>query len=91
MDANQFLGGNPLAVVIRLVLLSVVAGIVLSALGITPDNLFYSLEVLARRISDMGFGVVRWALGYLILGAMVVVPIWFLARLFGLLGRRDGT
>jgi hypothetical protein len=42
-------------------------------------------------VQDMGFGVVRWALGYLILGAMVVVPIWFLARLFGLLGRRDGT
>lgn len=60
MDRNGVFGGNPLGVLIRLVLLSIVVGVVLSALGITPGNLFYHLNVLARRIYDMGFGAIEW-------------------------------
>ncbi len=85
MDRNTLLGGNPFGVVIRLVLISIVVGIILSALGITPRNLFYHLEILARRLYDLGFGVFENILGYLILGAVVVVPIWLVARVFGLL------
>lgn len=92
MDRNQLFGGNPLAVALRLVVLSIVVGVILSALGITPQNLFYNLNMIARRIYDMGFGAVEWVLGYLILGAMVVVPVWFIARLLGAFGnRRDGA
>jgi hypothetical protein len=92
MDRNQLFGGNPLAVALRLAVLSIVVGVILSALGITPQNLFYNLNMMARRIYDMGFGAVEWVLGYLILGAMVVVPVWFIARLLGAFGnRRDGT
>ncbi len=87
MDRDTLFGGNPLGVFVRLVVLSIVVGIVLSALGITPKNLFYHLNLLAQRLYDMGFGAIEWIFGYLILGAMVVVPIWFIARLFGLLGQ----
>ena len=90
MDRNQIFGGNPLSVVIRLIVLSIVVGVVLSALGITPQNLFYHLNILARRLYDMGFGAIEWVLGYLVLGAMVVVPVWFLSRLFGSVSRKDG-
>jgi len=92
MDRNQLFGGNPLAVALRLAVLSIVVGVILSALGITPQNLFYNLNMIKRRIYDMGFGAVEWVLGYLILGAMVVVPVWFIARLLGAFGnRRDGA
>lgn len=89
MDLRGFLGGNPFAVIVRLALLSVVVGVVLSALGITPRNFFYHVEVLLRRIYDLGFGAVDWILQYLVLGAIVVVPIWLIARLLGAFGRRD--
>lgn len=85
MDRNTLFGGNPFGVVIRLVLISIVVGIILSALGITPRNLFYHLELLARRLYDLGFGVFENVLGYLVLGAIVVIPIWIVARFFGLL------
>lgn len=85
MDRNTMFGGNPLAVAIRLVLISIVVGIILSALGITPKNLFERLNILARRLYDLGFGVFENLIGYLILGAIVVVPIWLVARVFGLL------
>ncbi|MDX2258967.1 MAG: DUF6460 domain-containing protein [Hyphomicrobiaceae bacterium] len=86
MDRNQVFGGNPWSVALRLAILSIVVGIVLSALGITPRNLFYHIDILFRRLYDMGFGAIEWVLGYLILGAMVVVPIWLIARVLGLLG-----
>lgn len=88
MDKKTLFGGNPLGVLIRLVLISIVVGIILSALGITPRNLFYHLDILARRLYDLGFGVFENIFGYLVLGAIVVVPIWFVARLFGLLSDR---
>jgi hypothetical protein len=81
MDRNTFLGGSVVGVLVRLIILSIVVGIVLSALGITPDNFFYQINVLLRRIYDLGFGAIESVLGYLILGAMVVVPIWFISRL----------
>ncbi len=92
MDRNTLFGGNPLSVLIRLAILSLVVGIILSALGISPSNLFYHLNLLARRIYDLGFDAVEQVLQYVILGAMVVVPIWLIARLFGVIGRggREG-
>ena len=86
---NRFFGGEPLGVILRLIVLSVVVGIVLSALGITPDNFLYNIQLLARRLYDMGFGAIEWALGYFLLGAMIVVPIWLLARVFGMIGGSD--
>jgi hypothetical protein len=81
MDRNTFLGGSVLGVLVRLLVLSLVVGIVLSTLGITPENFFYQINVLLRRIYDLGFGAIESVLGYVILGAMVVVPIWLISRL----------
>lgn len=89
MDHKTIFGGNPLSVVVRLVLLSIVVGVALSALGITPANFFYHIEVLARRIYDLGFSAIDWLLQYLLLGAIVVVPIWLVARLLGAIGRSN--
>lgn len=76
-------GDGPIGIIVRLAVISLIVGVALSALGITPANLFYSLNVLARRLYDMGFGAVEWVLQYMLVGAMVVVPIWLLAWLLG--------
>jgi hypothetical protein len=89
MDRNTFLGGSVLGVVIRLVILSIVVGVILSALGITPQNIFFQFNILLRRIYDLGFGAIESVIGYLILGAMVVVPVWFIARLVKSVRRPD--
>ena len=90
MDRDSIFGGNPFGVFIRLALLSVVVGVVMSALGITPANLFYHVDLLLRRIYDMGFGAVRWVVEYFAVGAVIVFPIWLIARLLGLARRRSG-
>src|ERR1700730_16513616 len=78
---SRFLGGPPLAVLARLVLLSVVVGVILSAVGLDPWNILRSIENLIRKVWDMGFDAVRWLWQYFRLGAALVVPIWLLVRL----------
>lgn len=90
MDRNTFFGGNPVAVIVRLVVISVVVGIVLSALNIRPDEIVYHVERLIQRISDLGFGFVVKIFQYFLLGAAVVIPIWLIARLLGLFRKSDG-
>ncbi|MEL6871210.1 MAG: DUF6460 domain-containing protein [Pseudomonadota bacterium] len=85
---EKLFGGNPVAVIIRLLILSVIVGIVLSALDITPRNFLERISLLANRIYQLGFGVFEWAAGYIVLGAIVVVPIWLIMRLTSL-GRSD--
>lgn len=89
MDRNTFFGGNPLGVFVRLALLSIVVGIVLSALGITPQNFLYRLNILLKNLYDLGFGAIDWVLGYFLLGAIVVFPIWLIARLMGAFRKND--
>jgi hypothetical protein len=79
--ANRFLGGPPLAVFFRLVLLCVLVGVILSALGFDPGNILGSIERMIRTVWDMGFDAVRWAWRYFLLGAIIVVPIWLILRL----------
>jgi hypothetical protein len=89
MDRTRFFGGHPIAVLVRLVLLSIIVGIILSALDITSINLFDRLNLLARRLYDVGTGTADWLLKYFMLGAVVVFPIWLVARLIRSFGRRS--
>jgi hypothetical protein len=78
---TRFFGGPPLSVIFRLVLLSILVGVILEALGFDPWNIIDSLQRLARHIWDMGFDAVRFLWRYLLLGAVIVVPIWLVLRL----------
>ncbi|HEY6996024.1 MAG TPA: DUF6460 domain-containing protein [Xanthobacteraceae bacterium] len=78
---NRFFGGPPLSVIFRLVLLSILIGVILEVLGLDPWNILDSLRRLVLHIWDMGFDAVLWLWRYLLLGAAVVVPIWLLVRL----------
>ena len=80
-DVNRFLGGPPLAVVAKLVLVSVLIGVVLSALGLDPWNIVDSVRRLIQAIWDMGWDAVSWVWRYFLLGAVLVIPIWLVLRL----------
>ena len=80
--ANRFFGGSPLSVLLRLVLISVLVGVILSAIGLDPWNIIPSVRRLIFTIWDMGFDAVAWLWRYFLLGAVIVIPIWLLMRLF---------
>src|SRR5262249_54467375 len=77
---NRFFGGPPLSVIFRLILLSILIGVILEVIGLDPWNIIESLKRLVLHIWDMGFDAVRWLWRYLLLGAAVAVPIWFVVR-----------
>jgi Family of unknown function (DUF6460) len=81
-NLSRFLGGSPIAVVFRLILLSILVGVVLSAIGFDPLNIIYSIRLLAQRLWEYGFDAFNWLWRYFLLGAVIVVPLWFLSRIF---------
>ena len=87
-NLTRFLGGSPFTVALRLVFLSVVLGVILSALGFSPLDIVSSLRELARRLTDTGFAAVVWTWRYFLLGAVIVVPVFVLMRLVRF-GRRE--
>jgi hypothetical protein len=77
----RFLGGTPGSVILRLFFLSLVVGALLMWLDIRPIDLVESLVRFVRRIWSLGFDALREMGDYILAGAMIVVPIWLLARL----------
>jgi hypothetical protein len=76
---HRFFGGPPLSVIGRLILLSILVGVILAAIGLDPWNIVESVRQLILHIWTMGFDVVRWLWRYFLLGAVIVLPIWFLS------------
>ena len=79
----RFLGGSPLAVAFRLILLSILVGVVLAAVGFDPWNIVNSIRLLVQRIWNLGFDAINGLWRYFLLGAVIVIPVWLLSRLFG--------
>ena len=79
---TKVFGGSPMAVLGRLILLSILIGVVLSALGLDPFDIVHSIERLIRSLWNLGFDAFRWLWRYFLLGAVIVIPVWILMRLF---------
>ena len=81
-NLHRFLGGPPGAVLAKLVFLSLLVGAFMAFLGITPVGLFDQVGRMIRSVLDLGFDSLREVGRWLLYGAMVVVPLWLLSRLF---------
>ena len=79
----RFLGGSPLSVAFRLALLSILVGVVLAAVGFDPWNIIESIRLLFQRLWNLGFDAINWLWRYFLLGAVIVIPVWLLSRMFG--------
>ena len=84
---TRFLGDTPLRVIVRLVFLSLVVGVILSALDLDPLGVIDLLLSFVQRLWDMGFAAIEQVGKYLVLGAVIVVPIWLVSRIFSSRGR----
>ena len=78
---QRLFGGPPMAVVGKLILMSILVGVILAAIGLDPWNIIESVQRLIEHLWNLGFDAVRWLWRYFLLGAVIVVPIWFLVRL----------
>ena len=72
---------------IKIVLASLVAGVILNHLGFTPDELMRQTGLSREKVEELARQGLAWALPNVALGAMVIVPVWFLVYLLRPPGR----
>ncbi len=77
---DKFFGGEPWWVILRLVVISLVLGVVLSAFRLDVFGLVQKLRELFHYIYSLGFDAIGWAIDYFLLGAVIVFPIWLILR-----------
>ena len=77
---DKILGGSPISVLTRLLVLSFFVGIMLWVFGIDPVNLWYNFGETVREVWENIGDFARWAIKYVALGAIVVVPLWIIFR-----------
>lgn len=80
---------NITSVVIKLFVLSLLVGLAMSFLEIRPETLLADLGGTAVRIFNVLVDAVKWAVPYVMVGAVVVVPLWLVTAAVKLLRRRD--
>lgn len=78
---RRFLGGPPAAVLVKLLFLSMLVGSLLAMLDLSPGQLFRWAYDGVRALADLGLDTFRDLGRWLLAGALVVVPLWLIARL----------
>jgi hypothetical protein len=73
---------NIIGTVLKLALLSLIAGLVMAQFGLKPGEVFVNAGAIARDVADRAVDGLRWAWGYLLAGAVVVVPVWLVVHLW---------
>ena len=81
---ERFIGGSPGMVAVRLLVVSLVVGALLMWLDIRPYEVFHAIERFFYRVWRMGFAAIREMFDYILVGALIVVPVWFVMRLFSM-------
>ena len=79
---QDFLGGSPLSILVKLVFLSLLVGALLAFLDVTPADLVNRVIRMLRSIFGLSFDAVRDIGRWILYGAMLVVPVWIVVRLF---------
>jgi len=79
------------ATIIKLLVLSLIVGMLLKFLNINPENLLSSLGGLFEWFVQVGAKLIDWGLGYVIIGAAVVIPIYIVVVLFRVARGKSGN
>ncbi|WP_293335538.1 DUF6460 domain-containing protein [Parvibaculum sp.] len=87
---NRFFGGPVLPTIFKLAVASIAVGVMLAVFGIKPIDLWRDFIDTLARIWEMGFEAIEWSVQYLLLGAVVVIPIFVAVRLWSMLMARGG-
>ena len=82
-NLNRFIGGSPASVLAKLIFLSLLVGAFMAFLGITPFRLVEGLFDWISSILDLSLDTVKEIGLWVLYGAVIVVPLWLLSRLFG--------
>ena len=78
---TRFLGDTPGRTVLKLLVVSLVAGVVMSAFDWYPQDILLAVRDAFVNLWDTGFAALGRFGSYIALGAVIVVPAFILIRL----------
>jgi hypothetical protein len=73
----------------KVVIASLIVGTILAHFGVTADQLMREIGLSTERLEAYARKGFDWAWPNLLLGAMVIVPVWFVVFLFRPPGQRS--
>ncbi|MEI7804993.1 MAG: DUF6460 domain-containing protein [Hyphomicrobiales bacterium] len=71
-----------LRTLVKVAIASLIVGTILAHFGITAEQLMREFGLSAERLQELARRGFDWALPNVLLGSLVIVPVWFLAYLF---------
>lgn len=77
---TTFLGDSLGRTIIKLLVISFVVGIIMSALNFTPLDVWYNIRDFFISIYNLGFDALGKIGTYFLLGAGIVIPIFLIIR-----------
>lgn len=80
-EVNRFLGGTVTGTIVRLLVVCLIVGFVLSALGINPLDIYYGVIRFFGDLWNRGFAALGQVGHYLLLGAIIVIPVFIIIRI----------
>lgn len=79
---NRFLGDTPARTAVKLVVVSLIVGFIMAVFNIQPLDIFDGVRDFFLELWYRGFDALGRIGDYLLLGAMVVIPVFIVLRLF---------
>jgi Domain of unknown function (DUF6460) len=73
---------NPGRTLFRLLLASFAVGVALSVFDVRPETLLRDLDDYAYQLFTAAVDAVTWAIPYILIGAVVVAPIWLVMTIW---------
>ena len=74
---------------VKVAVASLIVGTVLAHFGITADQILKDLGVTPERLAELARRGFAWALPNLLLGMLIIVPVWLVVFLFRPPGARS--
>ena len=67
---------------VKVAVASLIVGTILAHFGITAEQVMKEFGLSPERIEELARQACAWALPNLLLGALIIVPVWFVVYLF---------
>jgi len=71
-----------LRTLLKVTVASLIVGTVLAHFGVTTDQIMREVGLSQERVMELARQGLTWALPNLLLGSLIIVPLWFLFYLF---------
>jgi hypothetical protein len=72
---------------VKVAVASLIVGTVLAHFGITADQILKDMGLTPERLAELARQAVSWALPNILLGSLIIVPVWLVVFLFRPPGR----